>query len=102
MLAREAATGGNGMRIPPLVNFDKKGGAYQIVFQQFKRAIEVAIVQGNAKHKLGHFIMYVSLWRRRQMRVLPTIVLTNGTQATTDMLVGIMPIHKWIPNIPAF
>jgi hypothetical protein len=28
------------------------------------------------------------------MRVLPTIALTNGTQATTDMLVGIMPIHQ--------
>jgi hypothetical protein len=28
------------------------------------------------------------------MRVLPTIVLTNGTQATMDMLVGIMPIRQ--------
>ena len=28
------------------------------------------------------------------MRVLPTIALTNGTQATADMLVGIMPIHQ--------
>jgi hypothetical protein len=28
------------------------------------------------------------------MQVLPTIVLTNGIQATMDMLVGIMPIHQ--------
>jgi hypothetical protein len=28
------------------------------------------------------------------MRVLPTIAITNVTQATTDMLVGIMPIHQ--------
>jgi hypothetical protein len=28
------------------------------------------------------------------MQVLSTIVLTNGTQATTDMLVGIMLIHQ--------
>ncbi len=28
------------------------------------------------------------------MQVLPTIMLTNGTQATMDMLVGIMPIHQ--------
>jgi hypothetical protein len=28
------------------------------------------------------------------MQYLPTIVLTNGTQTTMDMLVGIMPIHQ--------
>ncbi len=41
------------MQISPLVNLDRKGGAYQIMLQQFRRAIRVAIVQGNAKHKLG-------------------------------------------------
>jgi hypothetical protein len=40
--------------ISPVVNLDRKGGAYQIVLQQFRRAIGVVIVQGNAKHKLGH------------------------------------------------
>jgi hypothetical protein len=40
------------------------------------------------------YIMYQSLWRRQPMQVLPTIALTNRTQATTDMLVGIMPIHQ--------
>ncbi len=58
MLAWEAAAGDNGMRIFPLVNLDRKGGAYQIMLQQFRRAIGVAIVQGNAKHKLGplHYV----------------------------------------------
>ena len=28
------------------------------------------------------------------MQVLPTIALTNGIQATTDILVGIMPIQQ--------
>jgi hypothetical protein len=40
------------------------------------------------------YIMYEGLWRRWQMRVLPTIAITNGTQATAYMLVGIMPIHQ--------
>jgi hypothetical protein len=30
------------------------GGSYQIILQQFKRAIRVAIILGNAMHKLGH------------------------------------------------
>jgi hypothetical protein len=54
MLAREAAAGDDGMWISPLVNSDSKGGAYQIMLQQFRRAIGVAIVQGDAKHKLRH------------------------------------------------
>ncbi len=44
MLAQEAAAGDNGMRISPLVNSDGKGEAYQIMLQQFRRAIGVAIV----------------------------------------------------------
>ncbi len=57
-LAREAAAGDNGMWISPLVNYDRKGGAFQIMLQQFRRAIGVAIIQGNAKHKLGclHYV----------------------------------------------
>lgn len=57
-LAREAATGDEGMRISPLVNSDRKGGALQIMLQQFRRYVGVAIVRGNAKHKLGrlHYV----------------------------------------------
>ncbi len=58
MHAREAAAGDDDMWISPLVNLDRKGGAYQIMLQQFRRAIWVAIVRGNAKHKLGrlHYV----------------------------------------------
>jgi hypothetical protein len=58
MLAWEAATGDNSMPISPLVNLDRKGGAYQIMLQHFRRAIGVVIIRGNAKHKLGrlHYV----------------------------------------------
>ena len=52
MLAQKAAAGDDGMRISPLVNLDRKGEAYQIMLQQSRRAIGVAIVWGNATHKL--------------------------------------------------
>ena len=46
------------MTISPLINTDRKGGAFPIMLQQFKRAIGVAIVRGQAKHKLGrlHYV----------------------------------------------
>jgi len=54
MLAREASSGDNGMTISPLVvnTQDRKGVAFPMILQYFKRAIGVAIVRGNAKHKL--------------------------------------------------
>ena len=40
--------------ISPLVNnTDRKGGAYPIILQQFRRASRVDIVRGQAKHKLA-------------------------------------------------
>jgi len=51
LLAREAAAGDDGMTVSPLVNTDRKGGAYVIMLQQFRQAIGVAIAQGNAEHK---------------------------------------------------
>jgi hypothetical protein len=46
------------MTISPLVNTDRKGGAYAIMLQQFRRAIGVGIVWGQAKHKLArlHYV----------------------------------------------
>ena len=44
LIAREAAAGDDGIKISPLINTDRKGGAYPIMLQQFKRAIGVAIV----------------------------------------------------------
>ena len=58
VLAREAASGTVGLSISPLVNNDRKGGAYPIMLQQVKRAIGVAIASNNARHKLGrlHYV----------------------------------------------
>ena len=40
LLAREAASGDDGLTISPLVNTDRKGGgAFPIMLQQFRRAI---------------------------------------------------------------
>ncbi|EJK52310.1 hypothetical protein THAOC_28430, partial [Thalassiosira oceanica] len=57
-LARKAAAGDHGLRISPLINNDRKGGAFPIMLHQFRRAIGVAIVRGNAQHKLGrlHYV----------------------------------------------
>ena len=58
ILAREAAAGIDGMNVSPLVNTNRKGGAFTIMLQQFRRAIGVDIVKGNANHKLGrlHYV----------------------------------------------
>ena len=58
ILAREAAVGIDDMNVSPLVNTGRKGGAFPIMLQQFRRAIGVAIVRGNANHKLGrpHYV----------------------------------------------
>ena len=58
ILAWEAAVGIDGMSVPPLVNTDRKGGVFPIMLHQFKRAVGVAIVRGNANHKLGrlHYV----------------------------------------------
>ena len=57
-LAKEAAAGQDGMAVSPLINTDRKGGAFPIMLHQFRRAIGVAIVRGNANHKLGrmHYV----------------------------------------------
>ena len=52
ILARQAAASNDGLSVSPLVNTDRKGGAFSIMLQQFRRAIGVAIVSGHAKHKL--------------------------------------------------
>eukprot|EP00956_Cyclotella_meneghiniana_P000165 scaffold239_cov62-Cyclotella_meneghiniana.AAC.1 len=52
-LAREASASEEGLAILPLLNTDRKGGAFLIIHSQFKRAIGVAIAWGNATHKLA-------------------------------------------------
>ena len=53
ILAREAASGNYDMTILLMVNTGRKGGAFPIMVQQFKRAIGVAIGRGNANLKLA-------------------------------------------------
>jgi len=57
-LAKLAAAGEDGMSISPLRNLDRKGGAYVIMLQQFRRALGVTVVRGMAKHKLSrlHYV----------------------------------------------
>jgi len=40
------------MGISPLANSDKKGEAYTIMLNQFRRAIGCEIIRGQAQHKL--------------------------------------------------
>jgi len=51
-LAREAASTDEGLTISPLVNTDRKGGAYRIMLQQFRRAIAVTAANGHSRHIL--------------------------------------------------
>ena len=58
VLAKAAAASDDGMSVSPLHNLNRKGGAAMIMRQQFRRAIGVAIVRGNAKLKLArlHYV----------------------------------------------
>ena len=58
VLTREAVSGTVGLSISPLANNERKGSAYPIMLQQFRRAIGVAIACGNARHKVGclHYV----------------------------------------------
>jgi hypothetical protein len=49
---QEAAARGDRLTFSPLVNTNRNGGFLQIMQQEFKHAIGVVIVQGNAKQKL--------------------------------------------------
>ena len=51
-LAREAASSDEGLTISPLVNTDRKGGAYHIMLQQFRRAIAVTAANGHSQQIL--------------------------------------------------
>ena len=58
VLARNAVNADDGLSVSPLVNTDRKGGAFAIMLQQFKRALNVSLVRGMALHKLGrvHYV----------------------------------------------
>ncbi len=83
-LAWEATAGDKGMRISPLVNYDRKGGAFQIMVQQFRRSILVAIVGGNAKHKFGR-LPYV---RESMEEVANASIAHHGANKSNPSLNG--------------
>jgi hypothetical protein len=58
ILARTAAATQEATHISPLTYTDRKGGAFPIMLQQFRRAIGVAIVRGNAELRRGrlHYV----------------------------------------------
>jgi hypothetical protein len=57
-VAKAAAAETDGLSISPLINTDRKGGAFRIMHQQFRRAIGCAIIRGQAKLTLGrlHYV----------------------------------------------
>ena len=57
-VAKAAAATTDGLTISPLINTDRKGGAFRIMHQQFRRAIGCATVRGQAKLTLGrlHYV----------------------------------------------
>ena len=58
ILAREAASRDFGRTLSPLINTEKKGGAFPMLLQQFRRAVAVGIVRGNALLKMSrlHYV----------------------------------------------
>jgi len=69
------AVGEVGLAISSLANMDRKGGAYLIMLQQFKRAIGVVIFRGQAMYKMGrlHYIRATAAQGRRH-----TTAATDG------------------------
>ncbi len=79
-LAKEASSGDDGLKISPLINTDRKGGALPIMLQQFRRAIRVPIVSGNAKHKLTDCIVSGLRHERQQMYAGAITAITDGNR----------------------
>ena len=88
--------------ISPLVNnTDRKGGAYPIILQQFRRASRVDIVRGQAKHKLARLCVretaadaadvcgtHHSDNRWKQVRMVELAQLRNGYDFCVPKLFG--------------
>ena len=72
-LAREAASTSiqEGLTISPLVNTDRKGGAYRIMLQQFRRAIAVTAANGYGQHILQRLHYVRDTEQHRKLGMLP-------------------------------
>ena len=68
----------------------ESGGAHQIMLQQFRRAVGVAIMWGNIKQNLG---VYTTSEKCRGGG-LCEYSASQPARTRTDMLTGTMPIHQ--------
>ena len=84
-ISRKAARD-HGLRISQLVNTDRKGGAFPIMLQQFRRAIGVAIVRGNARHIVSSagYTMCGPHQRKQLPHAERTTVIIDGNNINTE------------------
>ena len=76
------------MTVSPLINSDRKGGALPIMLQQFRRAIGVAIIQGQANHKLARLHYVRAKEKRRRRHAGKITATTNGDQGNRVVRAG--------------
>ena len=85
------------MRLSSFVNLDRKGGSFQIMLQQLRRAVGVAIVSGYAKHKLRCLHCVQESAEEAANAVMQALLITsaiNGTEDTIGIQAGMMLIHQ--------
>ena len=92
-LANMAAAGNDGLTISTLLNTDRKGGASQIMLQQFQRAIGCETVRGQAKLIFGrlHYVR-ATMEEADRRYVGQIIVTTDGHQVSKEDWHGSMII----------
>eukprot|EP00956_Cyclotella_meneghiniana_P027992 scaffold64216_cov67-Cyclotella_meneghiniana.AAC.1 len=94
-LARLAAAGEDGMSsISPLCNTDRKGGAFIIMLQQFRRALGVVVVRGMANHKLSRLHYVRATAEEAKFTAEATIVIIDGKLGSRRVAAGILAIHQ--------
>ena len=83
------------MSVSPLINSDRKGGAFPIMLQQFRRAIGVCIVRGQAKLKLSR-LHYVRETVAEAADICKQIIARiDGTPTRMVALVGSQRTVQW-------
>ena len=66
----------------------------QIMLQQFRQAIGLAIIMGNAKHKLTHLHYILAQGQRRQRLVRDTtVIISGGLEGMVGKMVLTIPLN---------
>ena len=89
----KASAGEYRMTISPLVNMDRKGGAYVIMLQQFKEAIGVAIAQVNTEHKMMR-LHYVRETTEEATKRLATATTATSNRRQAGEAISIQTTHQ--------